>query len=69
MGFAVLYVGKCPSCTKTYTCLSGTPGEVLAQSLVLADNYMDCAFMSAHHLGIEDPCLLEPDEILTYARQ
>lgn len=68
MGFATLYVGKCPKCTKTYTCLSGTPGQVMAQSLVLADTYMDSAFMSAKYLGVSDPCLLEPEQIMAYAQ-
>lgn len=68
MGFATLFVGKCPKCTKTYTCLSGTPGQVMAQSLVLADTYMDSAFMAADFLGVPDPCVLEPEQVLAYAQ-
>lgn len=68
IGFAVLYAGSCPACEKTYTCLSGTPGQVMAQSLLLADNYMDCAFQSAKVLGIHDPCVLDPEEIMRIAQ-
>lgn len=68
MGFAVLYVGSCPACEKTYTCLSGTPGQVMAQSLLLADTYMDSAFQSAKVLGIPDPCCLEPEQIMHFAQ-
>lgn len=68
LGFAVLIAGTCPKCQTTLTSLSGTPGQVMAQSLVLADVFMDSAFVSADCLGLRDPCLLEPEQILAYAQ-
>ena len=68
MGFAVMYVGNCPGCKKGYTCLSGTPGQVMAQSMIFADLFMDSAFSSAQVLGIPDPCTLEPEQIMAHAQ-
>ncbi len=68
MGFATLFAGNCPTCTQGYTCLSGTPGQVMAQSLMFADMFMDSAFQSAEFLGIKDPCLLEPEQIMAHAQ-
>jgi len=40
----------------------------MAQSLLLADTYMDSAFQSAKVLGIPDPCCLEPEQIMQFAQ-
>lgn len=69
VSLSVLFIGECPSCTKTYTCLAGTPGEVMAQSILFADLYCQTAFQAGEVLGVADPFLLDADQLAMYARQ
>jgi hypothetical protein len=69
LGFSILYVGTCSGCNSTHTSLAGSPGTIMFDSMRLSELFLNSAFTAGEALGIKDPFVLEPEEILKYATQ